>query len=301
MHAYGCGQCIPCRINRRRMWTNRIVLESLLKDDNCFVTLTYEEEKIPRLADSSALPTLRAKDFQDWLKRFRERIAPMRVRYFGCGEYGDTSLRPHYHAVVFGWPACRRGRSHFTSEGKCYCGSVTCSLIRETWGQGHVMVGDLTLASAAYVAGYVTKKMTSKDDERLQGREPEFARMSRVPGIGADALWDVADVILRHGLENRGVDVPGQLAFSGKSFPLGRYLHQKLRLYVGKDSSAPLEAIEEAQKEVRAVWESVLADTPHAPGEFKKTLFLNRLLDAGEGRYNRIVSRSRIFKKRGDL
>ena len=40
-----CGQCLGCRLDRSRMWAMRIVHESSLYDDNCFITLTYRDRK----------------------------------------------------------------------------------------------------------------------------------------------------------------------------------------------------------------------------------------------------------------
>lgn len=223
---FGCGQCLPCRINRRRVWTHRIMLESYKHQASCFVTLTYAPEHLP---DGQSLVP---RDTQLWLKRLRKLNAPNVIRYFVVGEYGDETQRPHYHAAVFGLAAqpcaiCR----HQYRRANCDC------LLAHSWGLGHVLVGDLTSDSAQYIAGYVTKKMTSFKDERLQGRHPEFSRMSLRPGIGATAMEDVsrvlttpqgAECIIREG------DVPMALKYGKvKQLPLGRYLRSRLRREVG--------------------------------------------------------------------
>lgn len=107
------------------------------------------------------------------------------------------------------------------------------------------MVGTLTDKSAQYIAGYVTKKMTRSDDPRLQGRLPEFARMSLRPGIGATAMWNVASELMRYNLEEAR-DVPLALRSGGKIAPIGRYLRGKVREMVGKDKKAPAWALQEA-------------------------------------------------------
>jgi len=167
----GCGQCMPCRINRRRLWTHRMMLESYKHAENSFLTLTYDDEHLP------ARGSLDPSHTQKWLKRFRKAIAPRKVRFYLVGEYGDQSQRPHYHAALFGV-----GPDGIVVNNE-YC-SVP-DIVSRTWGKGHVMLGSLTSASAQYICGYVTKKMTSKFDPRLNGRYPEFARMSRRPGIGS--------------------------------------------------------------------------------------------------------------------
>lgn len=216
-----CGQCLPCRINRRRVWTHRMMLESYKHGDSSFVTLTYDEEHVP--SGSTLVPG----HATGWIKRLRKVLEPQKIRYFLVGEYGDESQRPHYHVAVF-------GLNRYVGGGFDGCSGI----VRETWPFGFVYVGALTRESAQYVAGYVTKKMTSKDDARLKGRYPEFARMSLRPGIGAGVIDDLAGLLespvgLRC-IEHVG-DVPGTLRHGSRSLPLGRYLRGKLRQKFGLD------------------------------------------------------------------
>jgi len=222
------------------------MLEQLDHADSSFVTLTYAEDKVPL--------DLRPDHFSGWLKRLRKRIAPRRIRFYGVGEYGERTDRPHYHAALFGWPSCSAGQK---ISGVCQC--LACSVVRETWGFGHVNVARLELKSAQYIAGYVTKKMTSRSDARLYGRAPEFARMSLRPGIGANAMWNVASEMMRYKLEKRG-DVPLILKFGGRNLPLGRYLRGKLRLMVDTDEKFKensCASLEEGLRIVRAyAWQN---------------------------------------------
>ena len=72
-----CGQCLTCRVEKSRQWATRIVHEASLYDDNCFITLTYDDDKMPRLWTGGP-GTLVKKDFQDFMKRLRKRFAPRR-------------------------------------------------------------------------------------------------------------------------------------------------------------------------------------------------------------------------------
>ncbi|AZL82985.1 replication initiator protein [Apis mellifera associated microvirus 53] len=206
--AFGCGQCLPCRIKERRIKTHRIILEAFKHEKSCFITLTYSDEFIPPGA------SLDPEHFRNFLKRLRDRIKPYRFRYFGVGEYGDETGRPHYHAALFG------------------LGVDDTELISSCWAMGNVYNGTLTVESAQYIAGYVTKKMTKSDDPRLGGRYPEFSRMSLKPGIGAGAIEELTAFFKsdqgKRLLDETG-DVPLALMHGGRSLPLGRYLRRKLR------------------------------------------------------------------------
>jgi hypothetical protein len=46
--------------------------------------------------------SLNVAHFQKFMKRLRDRIKPLKIRFFHCGEYGDKTRRPHYHALIFG-------------------------------------------------------------------------------------------------------------------------------------------------------------------------------------------------------
>lgn len=121
----------------------------------------------------------------------------------------------------------------------------------ETWSLGRIFLGDLNVSSAQYVAGYVTKKLTAPDDKRLLGRHPEFSRMSLRPGIGADAMCDVADSMLRFDLATSQTDVPVSLAHGRRTLPLGRYLRRQLRIQLGRDEKAPDSAINEQDRQMQ--------------------------------------------------
>lgn len=227
---FGCGQCIQCRINKKREWTHRIVLESLCHRDNAFVTLTYNEENLPEGG------TLVRKDITDFLKRLRDHLSPLQIRYFAAGEYGELNHRPHYHIALFGYPHCTFGLPSKNKE--CLC--EPCRLINRKWNKGFTYNAQISFDSAQYIAGYVTKKMTNKNNEKtknwLAGRAPEFGAPSLKPGIGAAFMDNLIPFLTTTaGCETiiRTKDVPAVLNHGGKSFPLGRYLRRVLREKLG--------------------------------------------------------------------
>lgn len=240
--AVGCGRCLPCLFNRRRIWSHRLILESNLHSDNAFVTLTYSDEHLPIQLDTG-LATLAPKHLQLWLKRLRKAWGHDKpLRFFACGEYGEQTFRPHYHVALFGYPHCRYGLSRYSARKQNCCD--VCDLIRDTWGRGNIFSGLLEANSAQYIAGYVTKKMTHRDDSRLLGREPEFARMSNRPGIGASFMHEVASGLMQFNLDTTQGDVPVTLRHGSRELPLGRYLRKKLREYIGHDPETPPEVIQ---------------------------------------------------------
>lgn len=260
---------------------HRIMLEMNLHSDNSFVTLTYDDEHLP--PDGSLVP----RDMSLFLKRLRKSVSPGKFRFFGVGEYGDISERPHYHLALFGFPVCRRGGTQYFRDGRQCC--EVCSQVAFSWGRGRIHIGSLTAHSAQYVAGYVTKKMTRADDIRLNGRHPEFSRQSNRPGIGADFMHEVASSLLAHDLEELS-DVPLTLRQGARELPLGRYLRRRLRELTGKPVSVSLlEVSDEVSK--------MLADSEYlASGESLAA----RSVSSSDGQNVAFEARQRVYGRRKD-
>lgn len=262
-----------------------------MSSDNAFVTLTYAEDRLP--AGGSLMP----KHLQNWLKRLRAQVAPLRIRFYGCGEYGDQTERPHYHVALFGYPTCVHGRSRYAGpRGIRSSCCRQCDLVRDTWGFGRVDLGTLTTESAQYVAGYVTKKMTRRDDPRLKGRHPEFARMSNRPGIGADAMWEVASQLMKFNLDCTQADVPSALRHGSRLLPLGRYLRRKLRRYIGKEETCPAEELQKLASEMLGLYASAAAD-----GTLSTFLPKDAVMAVSDGAVAKLKARERIWKQRKEL
>lgn len=314
--AFPCGQCMPCRINRRRVWTHRLMLERSLHGDASFITLTYNNDKYidPRTKTplenmqysvspitGELRPTLVPKHLQDWLKRLRKEYAPEKIKYYAVGEYGDESERPHYHIAAFGYPQCRWGISRYSASRQNCCS--VCDMVRDTWGRGNVLVGELSTESAQYVAGYVTKKMTDKMDARLDGRHPEFARMSTGSrkgegGLGAGFMHEIASTFLQFNLGDKETDVPSALRHGSRLLPLGRYLRRKLRVMVGRDEKTPQEVLDQLFSEMSPLREiaQLAAD---ASKEVKYgQAFKEEVIKASDQAVANMENRAKIFKQR---
>lgn len=291
---FGCGQCLPCRINKQRLWSHRIVLESFKHDNSSFITLTYSDEHLPEGG------TLVPKDTQDWLKRLRSRFSETKFRYFLVGEYGDQFGRPHYHAALYGYPPCFDVTSSVNRRIQCKC--ETCRPILETWGKGRVSVDRLEPNSASYIAGYVTKKLTNKNDpkvkEHLGDRHPEFARMSLKPGIGAPAIEELARVIEEFGdcaLDDG--DVFKTLQHGKKKLPLGRYLTTKLRKEIGLEDQKEIQF----KKFLEEKYEEGMLLQQQNPTKTQYEEALRKLKEKDQQVIKNIEKRFEIFKKNGDF
>ena len=190
-----CGQCIGCRLAYSRSWAIRCIHESKNYNENAFLTLTYSEENLPQFSE------LNINHHQLFLKRLRKSIAPKKIRYFHCGEYGDELKRPHYHTLLFNHQfddlellKNHNGNPIYTSD-----------TLDNLWGLGYCFIGEVTVESAAYVARYILKKQTGKNsDEHYMNidittgiyygqKQPEYCTMSRRPGIGNDYIKNNID------------------------------------------------------------------------------------------------------------
>lgn len=172
-----CGQCIGCRLERSRQWAIRCLDEAQMYKDNSFLTLTMSQDSVKKFGRS-----LDVSLFQKFMKRVRKEVAPLRIRFFHCGEY-TQAFNPHYHALMFGlgfsdrkyWCKSKSGENVYVSE-----------MLGRLWPHGYSYIGDVTFKSAAYVARYALKKIGDwKDLERLVMKDtgevlnPEYVTMSR--------------------------------------------------------------------------------------------------------------------------
>lgn len=137
------------------------------------VTLTFSDDHVP--ADGVSV-----RDLQLFFKRARHVLGPF--RYFACGEYGEALGRPHYHALLFGVDFADKVRIQDSQSGAQQW--MSAELVK-LWPKGISAVGSVTFESAAYIARYVTKKISGvRASEHYGEKGPEFGTMSRNPGIG---------------------------------------------------------------------------------------------------------------------
>lgn len=135
------------------------------------------------------------RDHQLFMKRLINRLrqaGPIEpVRFMMCGEYGEKLGRPHYHYIIFGYDF--PDKTYFKRSRTGYK-LYRSSLLESIWPHGHADIGECNFETIAYVARYVTKKITGEQGDEHYRRQfpdgtnywlqPEFNAMSRNPGIG---------------------------------------------------------------------------------------------------------------------
>lgn len=205
--AVPCGVCHNCRVNQARIWRNRILLEQSVHGNSCFVTLTYSDKHIPDP------PHLKPNHLSKYIKRLRYYVEPHKIRYFGVGEYGSRSFRPHYHIALF-------GLDYYLNEPS----------IKKSWlycdPDIGIHIGELNQESASYITGYVTKKILKKTKQHPvnYGKPDEFMRCSL--GLGKEAALKIA----KYTGENKHwpkKKILKSIQRGRSNYPLGRYLVRK--------------------------------------------------------------------------
>jgi hypothetical protein len=212
---------------RRRVsgWSFRLVKHGERSNSALFVTLTYDDEKIP--ISKNGLQTLDKTDLQKFFKRLRK-LTHEKISYYAVGEYGDKTQRPHYHIILF---------------------NANTRIVESAWSIdsipiGHVHFGDVSDASIGYTLKYISKEkripMFNQDD-----RNKEFSLMSK--GLGINYLnektikWHKAKLEERMYLplkDGKKAAMPryykDKLYKEGEKFIISVYMQKKAEEYVDK-------------------------------------------------------------------
>lgn len=234
-----CGRCTGCRLQRAADLTTRAlheaaITEQLQRRSSSFLTLTYNDSHLP--TDYG----LQRDDLTRFLKRLRKALGSF--RYLACGEYGDATRRPHYHALLFGLDF-RADRQQVEYPGTSEQPSFQSPILSRLWTLGQHVVKDLTPENCAYVAHYVMKKRTGERAAETYRRTrdgyswqvaAEFSAMSLRPGLGA-AWWHTYRDDIRPGDE---------LVLNGKRVHTPRYYDTLLE----RSDPARLAAIKQERK-----------------------------------------------------
>ena len=155
-----CGRCFYCRLKKKQEWKFRILSEFSTSQQGYFLTLTYDNQHV-----TEELEKKHIKNFLDSLRRYFKRDRNEVLRYFVAGEYGERYGRPHWHLAVFN--------------------KIDRKEIEKYWKKGFIDIQPLNQQTAAYIAGYVLKKLvddSKKDLNREQLSKKLYKSQSRLLG-----------------------------------------------------------------------------------------------------------------------
>lgn len=144
-----CSKCLSCRLEYARQWAIRCIHEAMMHEESCFLTLTYDDQHLKS-------EKLIYKDFQDFMKRLREKYPHKQISYFVTGEYGDKNKRPHWHACIFGHIPEDSKYKYSNDRGDKIFQAET---LKSLWPMGISEYGTITFESAGYCARYSAKKL----------------------------------------------------------------------------------------------------------------------------------------------
>lgn len=195
-----CGKCLTCRRRRQAAWSFRLLQEMQQSSTAAFLTFTYDDA---HLSYGEKWPTLVKSDFQNFMKRLRKKQASLsnvKLKYYACGEYGSTTYRPHYHAIMF----------NLVPE------LLFDGVLGDIWQNGNARVDDCNIRTIQYVSKYVMKSGGGP----LNGKEREFALMSK--GLGKSFLTDKTTKFYK---EN---ETPYLIWQDGKKITMPRYYKEKI-------------------------------------------------------------------------
>lgn len=176
-------------------------------EDSIFVTLTYSDEYLPEFH------SLKKSDLQKFFKRLRKRLGERKIRYFACGEYGEQSQRPHYHAIIFGLSLDFHD-TQLIVDSWPFCDWTVPAIRRQSFGLAEP-------DSISYVAQYIDKKYSgdkAEEEYNAKNREPVFKIASL--GIGRDFCDLHVDTLRANGSIN----------YRGSKVNLPRYYLKRLGL-----------------------------------------------------------------------
>lgn len=256
---FPCGKCPVCTNRRASQWTFRLEQELKRSENAHFITFTYSDENLVWNLHEQK-PTLYLPDFQKFLKRFRHEQSKYKtwkdkLKYYACGEYGEKTERPHFHAIFFNVPSVLSERNWKEEQG-----IYVPERMQKIWSKGHVHIGDVTNDSIRYVTGYVHKKIY-KDSIGADplGRAPEKSWMSK--GLGDNYLTPETVKFMKKSLK------PYITTENGRKVSMPRYYREKA-----------LNEAERLQMAENSYQEMLKREEPdmHEQTEWKKYLFYKR-------------------------
>lgn len=177
-----CRKCLECMQTRANEWAVRGHFELQEHKENCFITLTYDDDHNPIV--------LQKKHMQLFIKRLRKSIGDKKIKYFAAGEYGDKKLRPHYHIIIFGHDFDDK---EYMRKSQSDLPIYESKELAKLWTKGTAIVQAANANTIRYSAKYAAKE-TKALPKALQ-QHPEFNTMSQ--NLGIDSILSKMDVFVK--------------------------------------------------------------------------------------------------------
>lgn len=149
---FDCGKCLTCRKKKAYELASRCVLHASLYQNNCFLTLTYDEKKEGYHNEFDYT------EIQKFKKRLRRHLEPKRIEIFNVHEYGKNGKK-HWHLVVFNHDFADK-EIHTVHNGT---NLYTSEILAKLWPHGFNTIGDVSAASAMYTAQYMEKDFKNRN------------------------------------------------------------------------------------------------------------------------------------------
>jgi len=140
---------MECKSKRAVDWATRCRHEIACHNENCFITLTYDNDSLPSY--------LIVKDeFQKFIKKLRKKTKS-KLKYIVSHEYGGKTGRPHHHAIIFGW---NPSKQEFLREAPSGEPLFISEEVNQLWPHGYHSIGTANEKTAYYIAAYSLKSST---------------------------------------------------------------------------------------------------------------------------------------------
>lgn len=164
--SYTCGKCHECYKKRAIEWCTRVGHELASYEDNIFVTLTYDDAKLTYNEAGEPSYYYEYRDFQEFMKRLRQRIPDRRIRYFTSIEYGGKHGRLHFHSIIFNFHPNlqRRNKTKATVVAPSGYQLYHSSFLDELWSHGFHSFSEASVETAYYIASYALSDNTHVND-----------------------------------------------------------------------------------------------------------------------------------------
>lgn len=208
-----CGDCYECRQSRQNGWIFRLYQEAIVSESAYFVTLTYEDEHL--MYNGDGIPSLSRWEIQTFIKKIRRENAKhtdAKLKYYIAGEYGDMTMRPHYHIIMFNL------HNELKKDIKLKDGKIT-DVFTQIWKKGNTTIDECNMATLTYSTKYIMKQRKHRKAFQEVQLEPPFSLMSK--GLGLN--WLTPE--MKRKIHN---EVQLFATFNGIKIPLPRYFRDKI-------------------------------------------------------------------------